>query len=162
MVTANKLSPKQTAFARNYVDNNGNGSAAAVAAGYSKATSRQKASQLLTKVDIQAELTRLRSIPERTSASTRAFVLDNLHTLAVNGKPDSARVAATVALGKTERMFVEISESTVTHELPELAGVPLSELLAIRAEIARQQEQPQLASKQPVIEVKALPVEESD
>ena len=161
MVTESKLNARQLAFCRGYVDT-GNAALAYREAGYSENGDTVGATRLLANSSVKAEITRLRNVPVRTEASIRSHVLNGLWQLSETAKPDSARIHAHELLGKHARMFVEISESTVTHELPELAGVPLSELLAIRAEIARQQEQPQLASKQPVITAKALPVEETD
>ena len=48
-----ELTPKQEAFAREYVMNGGHGEKAAIAAGYSAHTARQKASQLLRKPKVQ-------------------------------------------------------------------------------------------------------------
>ncbi len=58
---APRLTPKILAFVRHYVANGGNGTRAAVAAGYSVASAAQQASALLKRVDVQAELALVRS-----------------------------------------------------------------------------------------------------
>jgi phage terminase small subunit len=55
---ADKLSPKERAFARAYVELN-EGKAAAIKAGYSKKTAEVKASQLLRIVKVKLEIKRL-------------------------------------------------------------------------------------------------------
>ncbi len=58
---AQRLSPRALAFVRHYVANGGNGTRAAVAAGYSVAGAAQQASALLKRVDVQAELALVRA-----------------------------------------------------------------------------------------------------
>ena len=51
-----KLTPKQKAFVREYKANGGNGTQAAIKAGYSEKTARKIASENVTKPDIQEAL----------------------------------------------------------------------------------------------------------
>lgn len=142
------LNPRQLAFARNYVDT-GNASESYRAAGYSELGADGSASRLLVNASIQAEIARLKAVPVRTSASRQAYVLDNLHELAANGTPDSARIRATELLGKHEKMFVDVSESVVTHTHVALVSMPLDELLSLRD---AWQQQPQAAIEDVVVE----------
>ncbi len=133
-MTTRPLNPRQAAFARNYVDNQGNASAAYRDAGYSANGADVSAGKLLGNARVTEEIDRLKAISARTSASTRAFVLDNLHHLATNGKPDSTKVSATIALGKTERMFVEVTEAVPgAGDVPQLRSYTLEELRELRA-----------------------------
>lgn len=55
------LNPQMMAFCQHYVTNGGNGTAAALAAGYAPNSARQTASQLLARLDVQEELDRIRA-----------------------------------------------------------------------------------------------------
>ena len=151
--TQQKLNPRQAAFARNYVDNGGIGAAAYRDAGYSPNGAEASAHTLLSNPDVQAELARLRAIPVRTSASTRAFVLDNLQHLATNGKPDSVKVTATVALGKFVGMGVPEQQSGVASDVPQLRSYTLEELRELRAVMVDGVKVGQVAVEAPVHDV---------
>lgn len=69
-----KLSPKEKAFALAFVEMR-EGKAAAIKAGYSKKTAISKASQLLTKVNIQAEIERLQKEIESKVIVSKEWLL---------------------------------------------------------------------------------------
>ena len=55
-----KLTAKQKLFCETYVSNNFNGAQAAIAVGYSKNSSRSMGSQLLTKLNVQNYIEKLK------------------------------------------------------------------------------------------------------
>jgi phage terminase small subunit len=125
------LQTKRQSFAREFVVDR-NATKAAERAGYSVRTAKQQGSRLLTYVDVQDEIAALERAQREVEAVDRGFVIAGLRELALNAKTESNRVRAYELLGKTMRMFVDVSETTHTLEVPELAGIPLSELLALR------------------------------
>lgn len=79
--TGIEITDKQKRFCEEYIFDF-NGSRAAIAAGYSKDTSRSIASELLTKPNIQAYIKGLQSDLERTSGISRMKVLREHEKLA--------------------------------------------------------------------------------
>jgi hypothetical protein len=97
-----------------------------------------------------------------------AFVINGLRDIAVNGKTESNRVRSYELLGKTLRMFVDVSENTtesnrvrsyellgktlrmfvdvsentVTHDVAELQQFTLAQLTAMREQAALRAPEP--------------------
>ena len=132
MVTENKsntseLNPRQREFCRLVVS----GLPAAKAyrdAGFSPIGANAGASRLLSRVSVKAYISELEAIGQRSGKTTRAFVIDKLFSLADNADTDAVQLNATIALGKTEKMFVEVSESSVTHDMPALQAYSEAQL----------------------------------
>ena len=132
MTTAQRpLNARNLAFCR-YVVADNTGSESYRLAGYSEKNANVAASQLLAKPAIQQEIGRLRAIEHRDGATTRAYVIARLSHFSEHAKPDSAAIRATELLGKTERMFIEVSEKNVIHHVPELEALALDVLLELR------------------------------
>jgi len=68
MMAVNKLTPKQDAFVKAYLLNNGNATQAAIDAGYSEKTAKSVGSENLTKPDIA------RAIKEHQKKSDESYV----------------------------------------------------------------------------------------
>jgi len=141
------LNPRQREFAKLYVAT-GNASEAYRQAGYATADADVSASRLLVHAGIQAEIQRLRAITVKSGVEVRSIVMNGLLDLAESAEPDSSRIRAMELLGKTERMFVEVSETTVVHESAALEQYTESQLAAM-LEVARSQ--PSSGEPEPVV-----------
>lgn len=122
---------KRQVFAKEYLLDH-NATRAAIRAGYSAHTAKQQGSRLLTKVDVQTEIAALEHAQREVDAVDRGFVISGLRDLALNAKTESSRVRAFELLGKSIRMFIDVKETTITHDLPQLRKFSLDELLALR------------------------------
>jgi phage terminase small subunit len=153
MVTNNKqteLTPKQIAFAKEYtVDRNG--TQAAIRAGYSRHTANEQSSRLLAKVHVKEQIAIFEQDKQAVSNVDAAFVINGLRDIAVNGKTESNRVRSYELLGKTLRMFVDVSENTVTHDVAELQQFTLAQLTAMREQAALR------SPGEPIEDVEVLP-----
>lgn len=123
--------PKHQAFAKEYLVDH-NAKQAAIRAGYSEHTAKQQGSRLLTYGDVQAEIAALERAQREVEAVDRRFVIAGLRDLALNAKTESNKVRAYELLGKTLRMFVNVSETTHSVDVPELKAFSLHELVAMR------------------------------
>lgn len=77
----NKLTPKQQRFCEEYMVDL-NGTQAAIRAGYSDNTARAIASENLTKLDIQAEIVKLKAKISEETGITIKYVIDGLQEVA--------------------------------------------------------------------------------
>lgn len=77
IVDNDELTDKQRVFCEEYIVDN-NGTRAAIAAGYSEKTARQIAANLLTKVNIQKEIAKLREARSKRTQITADMVLQEL------------------------------------------------------------------------------------
>lgn len=75
IIDNDELTDKQRVFCEEYIVDN-NGTRAAIAAGYSEKTARQIAANLLTKVNIQEEIDRLREARSKRTQITADRVLE--------------------------------------------------------------------------------------
>ena len=125
------LNARQKGFCRNVVANGGNATKAYEDAGYSPNGAKVSASKLLTNPNVQAEIARIRRDVETETAVDRAYVITKLREIAENAVSESARVRSLELLGKTQRMFVEVAESTVTHDVDDLRQFSEGDLLAM-------------------------------
>jgi len=123
---------KRQTFAREFVIDR-NATQAAVRSGYSVRTAKQQGSRLLTKVDVQEEISLLEAAQQEADHVDRSFVLAGLRDLALNASTESNRVRSYELLGKYLRMFVEQTETTVTHDVTPLAEFSIEDLRALRA-----------------------------
>ena len=78
----NKLTEKQKAFCIYYCKNGWNGTQAAISAGYSEYSAREIAAQNLTKLNIQAEVTRLKGNLEEVCQISKAMIVQEHRKLA--------------------------------------------------------------------------------
>ena len=135
MTTETKLTTRQTLFCKLYVAT-GNASEAFRKAGYSANGANGSASRLLANASIKAEIAKHKQELEQSNTVDVAFVINGLRDIALNGKTESNRVRSYELLGKTLRMFVDVSENTVTHDVQALQGFSLDQLAAMREQAA--------------------------
>ena len=76
-----KITEKQKKFCETYVSNNFNGTQAAIAAGYSKNSSRSMGSQLLTKLNVQKYIEKLKEKTAKQLSITRESQVQELNEL---------------------------------------------------------------------------------
>jgi phage terminase small subunit len=113
-----RLTPKQAAFAREYIVDC-NGTAAAARAGFSKNTSNEQASQMLAKPHIAAEVKRLQDeIAQSNNITVQSLLLEaqEARTIAKAGGNAGAMVAATTLKAKLTGLLVERHEDLVERE----------------------------------------------
>ena len=123
---------KRQIFAKEYLVDH-NATQAAVRSGYSVRTAKQQGSRLLTKVDVQSELATLEAAQQEADQVDRSFVIAGLRELALNAKTESNRVRSYELLGKFLRMFVDQTETTVTHDVTQLTEFTIEDLRALSA-----------------------------
>jgi phage terminase small subunit len=98
-----KLTPKQEAFVYHYCSNGGNGTQAAISAGYSEKTAQEIASQNLSKVMIKEELDKFRSNRAKEAEITVQDLIKELEesrALADRIEQPSAMTGATMGKAK--------------------------------------------------------------
>ena len=132
------LNPRQKQFCRLYLVHS-NASRAYRDSGYAPKDADVAGPRLLGRVGIQAEIARLQAIQTRSGVEIRAHVLEGLFELSQTAEPDSARIRAHELLGKTERMFVDVTESNVVHDVAALREYTPAQLRAMLAEATKQQ-----------------------
>jgi phage terminase small subunit len=121
------LNTKRQSFAREFLVDR-NATKAAERAGYSVRTAKQQGSRLLTYVDVQSEIAALEAAQVEADQVNREFVISGLRDLALNAKTESSQVRAYELLGKHLRLFVEVNESTVVHDVAQLQSFSETEL----------------------------------
>jgi len=77
-----KLKPKQARFVREYIDNGGNATQAAIAAGYAEKNARVIGAQNLTKVNIKEAIRELTEAREKSSGITAEWVRQQIAQIA--------------------------------------------------------------------------------
>ncbi len=162
--TRDTLNARNQAFCRFVVAGN-TGSESYRKAGYSPNKANVAASQLLAKPAIQQEIGRLKALQHRDGATTRAYVIARLEHFSEHAKPDSAAIRATELLGKTERMFVDVTEgSGPAGEVSQLRSYTLEELRELRAVMVDGVRSGQVAIEAPadVVEVEARVIDDED
>ncbi len=138
----NGLTGKQALFAQEYLVDR-NGTAAAKRAGYGEAGAHVEASHLLRNPKVVAEIERLERPAEAKRKLDQQFVVDKLMHFADNAEVESNAVRATELLGKHLRMFVEVTESTVVHDVQALQEFTVTQLQEMRqAALSAQAEPP--------------------
>ena len=111
-----KLTPKQKAFVREYKANGGNGTQAAIKAGYSEKTARKIASENVTKPDIQEALKQEeKKMQEKYEYTIDDMVreLDDVKMKADSEQNRQAQIKAIELKGKAFGLFVDKQETTV-------------------------------------------------
>ena len=111
-----KLTPKQRAFVREYKINGGNGTQAAIKAGYSEKTARKIASENVTKPDIREELEKQdKKLQEKYEYTINDMVreLDDVKTKADYEQNRPAQLKAIELKGKAFGLFVDKQETTL-------------------------------------------------
>lgn len=116
-----KITEKQKKFCETYVSNNFNGTQAAIAAGYSKNSSRSMGSQLLTKLNVQNYIEKLKEKTAKQLNITRESQVQELNELKQMAKElaevNNAIKAIEVQnkmLGLNEPETVNINQYTAT------------------------------------------------
>jgi phage terminase small subunit len=87
------LTPKQSAFCREYVVDY-NGTQAAIRAGYSRRTANRIASQVLSKLDIQKEIARRESLIENKTLVSKEKIMRELSILGFSDMQDHLKIDA--------------------------------------------------------------------
>jgi phage terminase small subunit len=77
-----KLKPKQARFVREYIDNGGNATQAAIAAGYAEKNARGIGSENLTKPHIKEAIRELTEAREKSSGITAEWVRQQIAQIA--------------------------------------------------------------------------------
>lgn len=111
-----KLTPKQKAFVREYKANGGNGTQAAIKAGYSEKTARKIASENVTKPDIREALEKEeKKLQEKYEYTIDDMVreLDDVKMKADSEQNRQAQIKAIELKGKAFGLFVDKQETTV-------------------------------------------------
>ena len=111
-----KLTPKQKAFVREYKKNGGNGTQAAIKAGYSEKTARKIASENVTKPDIKEALAQEeKKLQEKYEYTIDDMVreLDDVKMKADAEQNRQAQIKAIELKGKAFGLFVDKQETTV-------------------------------------------------
>lgn len=117
-----KLTLKQELFCQYYVAYDGNGTKAAIKAGYSENTADRIASENLTKLEITQRIEELLEEAIKAARVTANSVISDLKTvrdMAIDGeKPNLiAAVAALEKLGKYHKLFVDKTENETTIKM---------------------------------------------
>ena len=118
-----KLTPKQKAFVREYKANGGNGTQAAINAGYSEDSARAISSENLTKPYIQEAIKQEeKKLQEKYEYTIDDMVreLDDVKCKSDAEKNRQAQIKAIELKGKAFGLFVEKQETTVKG-LPEIS-----------------------------------------
>lgn len=110
-----KLTPKQKAFVREYKKNGGNGTQAAIKAGYSEKTARKIASENVTKPDIKEALAQEeKKLQEKYEYTIDDMVreLDDVKMKADAEQNRQAQIKAIELKGKAFGLFIDRQEIT--------------------------------------------------
>lgn len=110
-----KLTPKQKAFVREYKKNGGNGTQAAIKAGYSEKTARKIASENVTKPDIQEALKQEeKKLQEKYEYTIDDMVreLDEVKMKADSEQNRTVQIKAIELKGKAFGLFIDRQEIT--------------------------------------------------
>lgn len=114
------LTDKQARFIQEYVTNGYNGTKAAIAAGYSKRSAQEIATENLRKPLIAQEKDRLMSKIADEAGCTKEFVMKRLKdgaSLDLEGKAGQIAMKALELIGKHHGLFTEKTEMTIkSHE----------------------------------------------
>lgn len=111
-----KLTQKQIAFVREYKINGGNGTQAAIKAGYSEKTARKIASENVTKPDIREELEKQdKKLQEKYEYTVDEMVkeLNDLKQKADIEKNRNVEYKTIELKGKVFGLFVDKQETTI-------------------------------------------------
>lgn len=134
-----QLSGKRARFVAHYL-NNGNATEAAKLAGYSSKSAYSQGSRLLKNAEIRAAVALVEQRAAERMDVSASWILDRLlleATYPLNSGGE--RISALQLLGKNQRLFVDVSESTVTHDVQALREYTPAQLRAMLAEATRQQ-----------------------
>lgn len=113
-----KLTPKQRAFVREYKTNGGNGTQAAIKAGYSEKTARKIASENVTKPDIQEALAEHEKKLQEKYQYTIDELVKDLKNVQMQSDAEGNRTTqlrAIELLGKAFGLFIEKSNVTLNQ-----------------------------------------------
>jgi phage terminase small subunit len=116
-----KLTPKQKAFVREYKKNGGNGTQAAINAGYSEESARAISSENLTKPYIQEALKQEeKKLQEKYEYTIDDMVreLDDVKMKADSEQNRQAQIKAIELKGKAFGLFVEKVENNIINTSP--------------------------------------------
>ena len=116
-----KLTPKQKAFVREYKKNGGNGTQAAINAGYSEESARAISSENLTKPYIQEALKQEeKKLQEKYEYTIDDMVreLDDVKMKADSEQNRQAQIKAIELKGKAFGLFVDKVENNIINTSP--------------------------------------------
>lgn len=129
-----RLKPQYTKFVNSYLTNGGNQTAAARDAGYTANNASVTAGRLMKMPEILEAIEFKQNKAAETADVTVQWIADKLKDESID--PDnkaSDRIRSLELLGKFKRMFVEVSESLVHHDIVELQEFSIDELRALRS-----------------------------
>jgi phage terminase small subunit len=124
------LTPKQQAFCRHYISEL-NATQAAIRAGYAEPTANREGSRLLSNVDIQEEIQRLRAELSESTGINLQDIVSEIRLLAKSAERDSDRLKAYDMLLKHLGGYVSASDlidKLPPDRLEELCNQILSKL----------------------------------
>lgn len=116
-----KLTPKQKAFVREYKANGGNGTQAAIKAGYSEKTARKIAAENVTKPVIKEALEKEeKKLQEKYEYTIDDMVreLDDVKMKADSEQNRQAQIKAIELKGKAFGLFVDKVENNIINTSP--------------------------------------------
>ena len=116
-----KLTPKQKAFVREYKKNGGNGTQAAISAGYSEESARAISCENLTKPYIQEAIAQEeKKMQEKYEYTIDDMVreLDDVKIKADSEKNRKAQIRAIELKGKAFGLFVDRVENNIINTTP--------------------------------------------
>lgn len=122
------ITPKQQAFIQHYMANGGNGTQAAISAGYAEKSARVTASELLKMPKVQKRLQGEKEEQKERLALDADWIVSKLMHEALNAESDATRVRSLELLGKHVGIFApEKKELSVNQGGDFLAMLDLSD-----------------------------------
>lgn len=131
-----ELSPKRRLFARHYITEKCNGTAAALKAGYSERTAKHQASQMLADPAVKAEVERLQAAHAEASNITMAKLFEGLglaFEVALAKENAGAMVQAIVATAKLAGKWIERSEDVTERDRLEAEKLVAAQLGEVKS-----------------------------
>jgi phage terminase small subunit len=99
------ITPRQQAFIAHYLSNGGNGTQAAIAAGYARSSASVTASELLAKAKIKKRLTAEKAVEAERLGLDADWITSRLMNMAEQGETHAVRVRALELLGKVVGVY---------------------------------------------------------
>lgn len=130
MALVNGLTIKQQRFVNEYVANGGNGTRAAIQAGYSEDTASEMAYENLNKPHIKQAIEAYEQAIATKCGITAEYVIQSIHELAIRARDNDDIQQATKnyeLLGKTLKIFTDKIESTQTIDANINSNIDLNE-----------------------------------
>ena len=117
------MTQRQRQFAELYAID-GNGTQAAIGAGYSAKAARGQGARLLAKADVRRHIEQTRAHIAEDNKLTAETVIDALRELSVNAEKESDRIRALELLGKYLALFTDRSQVSADIEVSSVDAPP--------------------------------------